>query len=132
MKQIGLIPSSTALPNGKETGFIMSHYIQKNGLFEKVTEELLNLGFDFNWKDSNNKYEILEKNKVTNETVKNIKKNTKVINLNDKEFIIITKNRNKKNGIRIKYSCSCSNIWGKPNLNINCNKCHKPFIPQNK
>lgn len=132
MKKIGLIPSSTSLPGGKETGFIMSHYIQKNGIFERVTEELFNQGFNFDWKNSNNKYEIFEKNKITDETIKNITKNTKIIDLSDKEFIIITKNNCKKNGIRIKYSCLCSNIWGKPNLNINCNKCHKPFIPQNK
>lgn len=35
MKSVGLIPSDTGQPGGKETGSNMTHYIEKNGKFEK-------------------------------------------------------------------------------------------------
>jgi hypothetical protein len=40
MKRIGLYPSSTGEQGGKETGFRMSHYIMKDGAFEKAFAEM--------------------------------------------------------------------------------------------
>lgn len=31
-------------------------------------------------------------------------------------------------GSRTKYSCSCSNIWGKDNLQVSCNSCKQSFV----
>lgn len=31
-------------------------------------------------------------------------------------------------GTRIKYSCSCSNIWGKAHLQVSCNTCKQSFV----
>jgi len=41
MQSIGLIPSSTGEEGGKKTGSKMTHYIEKNGLFEQKTNEFI-------------------------------------------------------------------------------------------
>lgn len=51
MREIGLVPSSTGLPEGKETGHSMSHYIEPGGPFMKACEELLTQGFALPWFD---------------------------------------------------------------------------------
>jgi predicted SprT family Zn-dependent metalloprotease len=40
MKEIGLIPSSTGAPGGKETGQNMTHYIEDKGPYEVAYKEL--------------------------------------------------------------------------------------------
>lgn len=45
MKSIGLIPSDTGEPGGKETGQSVSHYIQDGGPFAVSVAELLGTGF---------------------------------------------------------------------------------------
>lgn len=49
MKQIGLYPSSTGAPGGKETGSRVSHYILAGGRFEAAAAALLAEGFTFAW-----------------------------------------------------------------------------------
>lgn len=49
MKEIGLHPSSTGQPGGKETGPKMSDYIIPNGPFQITCAELLDSGLRFNW-----------------------------------------------------------------------------------
>jgi hypothetical protein len=44
MKEIGLYPSSTAAPGGKETGQRMSHYIIDGGAFDQAFAELERAG----------------------------------------------------------------------------------------
>lgn len=49
MKAIGLYPSSTGAPGGKETGDQMDHYIIAGGAFEQCALHLLAGGFRFQW-----------------------------------------------------------------------------------
>ena len=49
MKEVGLYPSTTALPGGKETGPQCSHYIITGGVFDKLAQEIIEKGFKFNW-----------------------------------------------------------------------------------
>lgn len=49
MKQIGLCPSSTGEPGGKETGQKVSHYILPGGPFDEACTELLAGGFSIDW-----------------------------------------------------------------------------------
>lgn len=51
MTERGLIPSSTGLPGGKQTGQSMTHYIQEGGRFDVVADQLINEGFNFRWHD---------------------------------------------------------------------------------
>ena len=52
MKAIGLQPSDTGEPGGKETGQKMNHYIIPGGAFDKATASLLQSGFALSWADA--------------------------------------------------------------------------------
>ena len=49
MKAIGLHPSDTGAPGGKETGQHMTHYIVDGGPFDVACTKLLAKGFKLNW-----------------------------------------------------------------------------------
>lgn len=49
MIEVGLQPSSTGAPGGKETGQRMSHYILPGGAFAKAYAELKKRGFKLGW-----------------------------------------------------------------------------------
>lgn len=103
MEGIGLIPSSTGQPGGKKTGFLMSHYIQSGGRFDVVTEEVLKDGF------SRGFIEVCVDEK----------------RLSEKD--VDAAKGGYGQGRRFKYSCGCSNVWGKKNLNLKCNICGNDF-----
>jgi hypothetical protein len=46
MKAVGLIPSDTGAPGGREVGQKVSHYIEAYGRFHRACAELLSHGFD--------------------------------------------------------------------------------------
>jgi hypothetical protein len=46
MKAVGLIPSDTAAPGGREVGQKVSHPIEAGGRFERACAELVKQGFD--------------------------------------------------------------------------------------
>ena len=46
MKAVGLVPSDTAAPGGREVGQKVSHYIETGGRFERACAELVGKGFD--------------------------------------------------------------------------------------
>lgn len=46
MLNVGLIPSNTGEPGGKQTGRQMTHYVEPDGAFEKSCAELKDTGFD--------------------------------------------------------------------------------------
>jgi predicted SprT family Zn-dependent metalloprotease len=52
MKAIGLQPSATGEPGGKETGQKMTHYVIAGGAFEQATTALLETGFRLSWADA--------------------------------------------------------------------------------
>ena len=52
MVAIGLMPSDTGAPGGKQTGQQMSHYIIKGGPFDRSAETLLAQGFRLNWQSA--------------------------------------------------------------------------------
>src|SRR5450755_159187 len=49
MKEIGLQPSTTAQPGGKETGQSVSHYIVPGGPYAKAYAKLAATGFKLRW-----------------------------------------------------------------------------------
>ena len=49
MVAIGLMPSDTGAPGGKQTGQHVSHYIASGGPFDQAAEQLLATGFRLNW-----------------------------------------------------------------------------------
>lgn len=44
MREVGLIPSETGEPGGKETGQHMTHYVEASGRFEKACKDYLETG----------------------------------------------------------------------------------------
>lgn len=51
MKAIGLIPTSTGAPGGKETGEKVTHMIARGGPFERVCDRLIKAGLVLVWHD---------------------------------------------------------------------------------
>lgn len=51
MKAVGLQPSDTGAPGGKETGDRMSHFVVPDGPFARAARELLTTGFAIPWKE---------------------------------------------------------------------------------
>ena len=52
MEEIGLMPSHTGLPGGKQTGRTMSDYILPDGAFMRACASLTARGFNLPWLDS--------------------------------------------------------------------------------
>lgn len=49
MRELGLVPSSTGRPGGKETGDRVSHYVLPGGRFAESCRRVLAGGFRLNW-----------------------------------------------------------------------------------
>jgi len=49
MKRVGLIPSSTGEPGGREVGQRVSHYIETGGRFERACASLIKSGFTLSY-----------------------------------------------------------------------------------
>lgn len=104
MKAIGLHPSKTGKPGGKETGDQMTHYVIEGGLFQKSCIELLRSGFCLSWAEDSKKTDPPAGSDLDGEI----------------EIEIKTDKSN-----RLKYSCpKCKlNAWGKPDLSLICGTC---------
>jgi len=109
MKRVGLHPSNTGEPGGKETGDQMTHFIVSGGRFEAVTQDLLSSGFHLTWSEGDG-LDLVPGSAGTDDPLPSSAKN-------------------KSN--RLKYRCTgCStNAWGKPGLNLVCGKCHVGYVP---
>lgn len=52
MQSVGLMPSHTGRPEGRQTGFSIRHYVIEGGPFDLVCRELLINGFTLRWRDN--------------------------------------------------------------------------------
>ena len=69
MKAVGLIPSDTGRPGGKETGQKVSHYIAEEGPFKAACAALLEQGFTLPYVDLwNEKQKAIRKKKLASKT----------------------------------------------------------------
>lgn len=100
---MGLMPTDTGFEGGKTYGYKITQYIVKGGRFESLCRELFDMGFHFTVCDSL--------------SFRNIDENVK---------------ETKSKGLKIKYSCGCSKVWGKDRLKLICGKCHKEFVRYEK
>lgn len=120
MKKIGLQPSSTGKKGGRETGFRMSQYVISGGPFEKAFKELKSRNYEITYSDritegcfTQKEYEML----AFDEKEVNIKREGDKVRVS-----------RKRSGIRYKYTCGCSSVWGKKGLKMKCLKCGMDFI----
>ncbi|MBR0876935.1 SprT-like domain-containing protein [Bradyrhizobium liaoningense] len=101
MKELGLYPSTTGKPGGKETGRQCSHYITKGGPFDVACDEFLGKTGAALYVEAWNEGETERKKRET------------------------------KNASKTKYTCpGCEcNAWAKPGANLICGDCSEDMEP---
>lgn len=106
-KSLGLYPSDTGEPGGRETGDRMAHYIIEGGAFESWAEALVHSGFAIEW---------AERPSPADRTI-------------DGGAEADAASEGSKSGKRVKYTCpSCGlNAWGKHGGLIDCHE-HKVLM----
>ncbi|MEM7210765.1 MAG: SprT-like domain-containing protein [Pseudomonadota bacterium] len=100
MLRVGLVPYALGCPDGKMTGYRVSHRIQDGGAFDEACRQLLDSGFQINWGD-------------------------RIVRPKSKEGP--PKKAAKKD--RIKFTCqTCGlNAWAKPTARLECGTCRVPL-----
>lgn len=111
MIELGLMPSDTGKPGGKTTGFAMADYPIKKGRFLQVSEELIN-----NEVFAGLYYQV-------NPAIFQHVDESLPLSGQIKDLVAADLPPPKPNKSKVKYRCSCSNVWGKPGLDICCNSC---------
>lgn len=120
MRTIGLIPTDTGKPGGKETGQRMTHYIEEGGKYQKAFEQMPEkfiLPFT-SWEGEMMKQLITSAGTSgTDDGDEGDERKTRLKRLRPPS-------RNKT-----KYSCPrCKvNVWGRPALKIKCEDCEEMF-----
>ena len=107
METVGLMPTHSGRPGGQRTGQHMTHYIQDNGRFAQVCQQLLTCGFLLSWHDRT-------------------QEETRVSGGGDDP----NRPRAKTTGRRTKYTCpSCGlNAWAKPRIVLLCGTCQAVLV----
>ncbi len=111
MMDIGLMPTSNGKKGGKVTGVSMSDYPIGDGQFLQVSEELMNsevfagLYYEVNPNIFNN----MDGDLPLFDQIK------------DMALAQVPQVKSKRG--KVKYSCGCSNVWGKPGLALHCLSC---------
>ena len=143
MKSIGLMPSSTGKPGGKETGDKVGDYIILNGPMHKAIIALFDENFNFTYLDRSPKecedYRTIFDDKgqpyhlngapMEIEETKPQTPDLPAETIPDDQQQVTPP----KNTGRLKYTCRCgNNIWAKPNLQVMCRQCNLDFIPEER
>ena len=139
MEALGLMPSDTGEEGGLRTGQLMSHYILREGAFEKVfnsisEDDLKRLTLPYRLNREMAMYIEDEDDEV--ETVLAWLKRTspqpiyKGKDVSISSFFGIGKTAShSRAGVKAKYVCACDNrVWGKPDLEIQCMICGCMFM----
>ena len=114
MKKIGLYPSSTGQPGGKEVGEHMSDYIIEGGPIAGLIARLIKQGFKLSW---SGRRPVVQQGEGGN-------------GQGDGEDEGEGEGQSAPNRTkRVKFTCPkcAANAWGKPTLKIVCGVCQKPF-----
>jgi hypothetical protein len=106
MKRVGLYPSSTGEPGGRETGDSMSHFIIAGGSFHVAATELAATPLGVSWGEAPRKWRLMPDGGETHGG------QTPGLGLS---------------GVRTKFTCSGCNAWGKASLRLLCRDCQLPM-----
>ena len=106
MKEVGLYPSKTGLPGGREIGDSVTHYIVAGGPFDRASQKLLSGDYKLTWQNHAPSSDNLRRVHVGSDVP------------------------GTTTGNRWKYTClECGvNAWGKPNIKLVCGACGVPLI----
>ena len=134
MLAVGLCPSDTGRPGGKQTGDQMMDYVVENGRFSQECRALLETKFKISWYDrypvAMPSYQAVKP--FSDSQVHYVNDDSDTAEAGYKEPIpalsnpkleLVTRLENTSN--RIKFRCAgCdSQAWGKPSLNLICGDC---------
>lgn len=121
MREVGLIPSTTGQPGGKETGQRVGDYIDPAGLFAAHTATLLASGFMIQWQATSKAKPPAE---APLSGVDGPGESETTGDDNDQATL------NPKN--KIKYTCATcgQNAWAKPGAWLICGDCDERMEPQ--
>lgn len=108
MKRVGLYPSNTGKPGGKETGQQMMDYVIKGGPFDTACAELQRRGFSLDWAEIGGTKKAEGELEEPDSPAKPDKSN------------------------RIRFICAgcTAKAWGKPSLKIICGRCKLDMQPR--
>jgi hypothetical protein len=111
MDSVGLPPSKTGEPGGKRTGQQMADYVQPGGPFEKWATEFFQK-YTIRWGSSDHSLRGTALAGMIAEGLAGSPGGEQA-----------PAEEPPKPKSKIKYSCACSNAWGKPGLNLGCKNC---------
>jgi len=124
MKMVGLMPSNTGEPGGRQTGQQMADYPINNGNFQQAFDKMpADLLFPFK---SSNEYLELITHLIATAEGDTIMLDGATIPIAEIPLIPSPPKRRNK----VKYTCyKCgANAWGKPELEITCGNCLKEYL----
>jgi hypothetical protein len=110
MDSVGLPPSNTGKPGGKRTGQQMADYVEPGGKFEK-------------WATAFFKKHTIRWGTSDHALRGTALGGTLILGADPGSDSPAAQPAEPKPKSKIKYSCSCSNAWGKPGLQLACKNC---------
>lgn len=121
MMEVGLMPSHNGEVGGRKVGPKMADYPIEHSPFMDAFQELLTQEvFTGLYIEAHPALEELMNGGELPTTFDQIK-----------DFVTNTPKPKPKKPSRAKYSCGCSNVWGKPGMDLTCNDCGKVFMEIN-
>ncbi len=131
MKEIGLIPSATGKPGGKQTGDSMSDYVFEGGAFEASFNRLITKKYVLSWLDR-----FPPTLKSYAETLHQLPEEVRFA-MDDDDLeqlgIQLAPEPMKKKGT-LSYKCPLCSLkaWGKPGLRLGCIACAVELTQEDK
>lgn len=117
MKSVGLMPTANGMVGGKTTGQKMSDYPIEDSEFLALSREFINTKVF-----AKLYYEV-------NPIIMDSLDQSKPLFEQIKDLNLVEEIKPAKKKTKIKYSCSCSNVWGKPDLELYCKICEEDLLP---
>ena len=135
MMAVGLCPSDTGQPGGKQTGDQMMDYILENGRFRHECDALIETKFKISWYDRfpapmpslklNGEMKI---HFVSgDQTMSDTGYKEPIPALSNPHLELIAKQENASNRNKFKCNKCDTQAWGKPSLNLVCGDCCVPM-----
>lgn len=124
MKAVGLMPSDTGKPGGKQTGERMADYPIEGGAFEQALEKLLATSFKITWADQRPGRHVPAE--LLQAALEGAVDGVDPENIQAPELTEPAPSKQ----TRAKYSCACEpkiNVWAKPGLHLVCGECSQRF-----
>ena len=119
MKSLGLQPTDTGRPGGREIGDHMTHYIVDGGPFAEHAAQLIAAGFAIAWREA-----------PPEEQVDGDEGEDEGAGSSAAEFRA-PERKQRKSGVRVRYTCpACGlNAWAKHDVELICGQDHLPLTP---